>query len=313
MQFETLMKKCRGIEKRRTDTIVYANELVADNEFQLNGKKLDKSAHSNLRSLLNIPPAYYWRMFIDGDLWAYNVNTWLSSFSSETAVMVRETTSSIYAIMSPSYRRVSDSDLLVTIRPMVEEYNFIMDQHTISKTEMSCSFRSPSLNFDVSVGDVVQGGFYFYNSQDGSTRMGMNAYFYRLECENGLTFPSSVVGLTKMHLTRPNPVGEMSIPDLLDVRSSDRIEETFKDIIAEFPLLVTQMKGANKKRLSPGIDERREILGKVGFGKNHIELISDEVKDESYWGVLNAATHWAKDKPNRKEIELRASKILELV
>jgi len=86
--------------------------------------KVNNNAHSQLSARLNIPKKYYDKMTVEApELWANNVNHWLSNNPEQR--LIRTLDGKVRAFLSDRYRVLDNVDLLEAVLPTLESMTLL--------------------------------------------------------------------------------------------------------------------------------------------------------------------------------------------
>ena len=173
---------------------------------------------------------------------------------------------------------------------------------SITETRMFIRANMPTLEGEIRVGDVVNMGLIFSNSEVGKSSFKIDIELNRLICSNLMTVPDS--GLRKVHLGVSQEAGLFSrgqetskklqagftyeVIDIVDQLTSpktlenvlQRVRKTTEVDVASMPATVSAL----SKELQASVEEEEQLL---------MSFIG--AKDQTGWGVVNAITDVARD------------------
>lgn len=265
-------------------------------------------AHGQIASRLQIPKKYYDRMRGDApSLLDDNVQHWF--YKTPERRMIRTLDGSVRAFLSDRFRRLDNFDLMErAVIPALHDIDGL-EFHVASLTPERMVLRAimPSLHREIGlkVGDIVQAGFQFRNSEVGASALSIEPFMWKVDCLNGLV--SNVGQLRAYHVGRRIEDSEEMAAYFRDdtlraddtaffLKARDAIaaaldENVFEEIVAAMRTagtsepIVSPVKAtlalADTFSLNDG--ERESVLLSLAAGG-----------DLSRWGVVNAVTDAAK-------------------
>jgi hypothetical protein len=261
-------------------------------------------AHRQIGDRLQIPVKYYERMKADNpQLLAANVNSWFRNTPERR--MVRTLDGRARAFLSDRYRRIDHYDLMDAVLPVLAEApDMRIESAALTDTHMYVKALFPTLEGEVSKGDVVQFGVCISNSEIGAGAVDIAPLVMRLVCNNGMILPDARV--RKNHVGRAIGGGEA-----YELFSDEALEADDRALLLKVRDLVratTTEDGTRRllSRLQDAAGERfgvspgalvEELSNQNSLSKSEsdsIMLMLIEGHDLSRWGLANAVTATAR-------------------
>ncbi len=310
---EDLIVPAQKMKMVGTDAIMIADNMMGVNEI----------AHSQIANKLNIPKKYYDAMpQIDG-LREYNVNAWLEN--NPNNYMARTMDGDVRALLSDRYKPMDNHLLLQSFLPALNEAGrFEIKSSNLSETRMYLQVVFPNMEAAVKVGDLVQWGIVFSNSEVGHGAVDIKKMIWRLSCINGM-IGSSI--LRKYHIGSRIGANESDY-DLYadDTIQADmtafrlKLRDTIKDATSEisFQNEITMIREAAENKITKPETLIKNVTKHFNLGESVSELIlSNMVEDGNMnrWGLANGITALAHtiDNPDKQyEVEKVGSQIIHL-
>lgn len=316
------------------DRVVRHDGSLAPAEFNLElpGKGrfgINRLAHEQLAAFGDIPQKYYDRMAARRPgLLATNVNEWLRE--QNTPRLARTLRGNLRAWLSPNYRPLDNVKLLEAVMPAIAHVGGQVFSSEITDRRLYIQVRSPKLEGEVKVGDVVQGGLAIRNSEVGCGSLAVEFLLYRLVCKNGAVVEKV---MKRAHIGRKLTLGEGDDnAEAVDFTSDET--RTLEDA-AFFSKVRDQVTGVlTQERFRGVLESAQRAAGLIVTAKpdKMVEALVREVrmtKDEggqmlrhlieggdlSAWGFANAVTHVAHDVESYDravELEVAGGRLLNL-
>lgn len=208
-QGRTLMELASELERQsqaKYDPTVKADSLrLSDdsNELELiNGEtkrfSLAPLAHEQLGDRVGIPRKYYQKLQDKfPGLLALNVNTLLPATAD--SYLVRTLDGKVRAVLSNKFRCLDNKPLIETVLPILVASGFEIASCEVTDTRLYLKVVSPRMKRELkTVGEVVQAGFWFRNSEVGFSRLAGGLFAQILSCTNGMMFTKDY-GFAKNH------------------------------------------------------------------------------------------------------------------
>lgn len=163
------------------------------------GGPINSHAHGQIADRLKIPKRYYDRMRTEAPgLLDANVSHWF--YNQPETRLVRMLDGDVRALLSDTYRRLDDYDLMQYVLPIFGEIEGLQFQvAALTDTRLYIRAILPTLERELaSLGDIVQAGVALRNSEVGRGALVVEPFIWRLACLNGMTVPDKK--LRKYHL-----------------------------------------------------------------------------------------------------------------
>ena len=325
------VKSTRRNRGRRTTRDEPKREVtLADSPMRITG--LDGStdfgirpfAHGQIAEKLGVPRRYYDRMATESPaLLVQNVNHWMHSDTDKR--MFRVLDGHVRAYLSDSYRRMDYFDFLEAILPIIRQSGMEIISCQVTERKLYLKCVNAKLQGKV-VGDVVQAGVVFTDSEVGAGKMNIQQMLYTLRCTNGM-IGESVLG--KAHLGRAqgddDRVQEM-LTDTTKQHSDQVLWESVRDVTekiltdqAWFDGTLAKLNAAADDKIEgdvPGaiveLQRQTKISEKASSGILR-HLIAGG--DLSKWGMSSAVTRYSQDVDDyddASDFERLGHKVIEL-
>lgn len=306
LSLHDLAHKIDERSKAKVDHIATSTDLKLHDDGKLLEVKgageytLTPHAHSQIADQLKIPAKYYQRMQEEApELLAENVNSWFGMKPSRR--MVRTLGDSARAYLSDKYYRMDDDSFVEIVLPVAYEMGCEVISSEITDLKTYVKVVSPRKTREVKVGDAVQFGLAFANSEVGAGRITASLFAYRLQCLNGMTSMDDMFG--KTHLGRAAEIEGILAQDTIAVDGHAtllKMRDFARDLLSD-------------RRLDEHVEKMRG-LSSVGIGKPHeaVETLAKAARlnegektsvlthlltggQMTMWGLMNAVTRAAHD------------------
>ncbi len=322
-----LAAEVERLEEQKDDFLVPGNRMrmVGDNRtLAIDGEgeyPLNQYAHGQLAEYLKIPRAYYDRIGSVEELRALNVNALLRKKPDERR-LVRTLEGTARAVVSDKFKPLDNGLMMRAILPALQEHEVKVVSSTLTNTRMYLQVVFPKVQEQVSVGDVVQAGLTFRNSEVGAGSYEVEELIWRLWCENG-AIGASV--LRKVHVGRK--VGELE--EDYNIYRDDTIRaelESFRlrtrDVVsfaitdAGFQQTVNKMRRAKGEEIEDPVKTVERVTKKYDLSeKAGEELIAGMARDKDFsrYGLGQSITAMAKgleDRNRQYDLEKIGFKVL---
>jgi len=287
--------------------------------------------HTQIATRLSIPHSYYNRMrSSQPNLLATNVNTWLSAQDKSVSYMVRTLETKARALLSDRYRPLDNYDLMQAVLPSVAKLSCNIESCEITETRLYLKAVIPSIQAEVSVGDVVQSGFVISNSEIGYGAVRIEPFVYRLICKNGAII--NELAHRKAHIGRQHKHEQVLFnvsEEYYKTETREADDKAFwmkvRDVIeahvtpATFETIVKRWKEAKEQKITGDPVKVVEVTAKQ-YGLSEMERVGVlhhliDGHDLSAYGLMNAVTRTAADADTydrATELERLGPEILEL-
>lgn len=291
--------------------------------------QLTRLAETQLAQYLAIPQEYYDRTRQEHpELLSRTVNTWMGGKSEVR--LVRTLDGRARAMLSNSYRRVDNYDVLEAVMPVFAERKGELKPVSmeVTETRLYVKMVSEKLVITPKVGDAIRLGFVLSNSEVGLGAITLKAFTERLVCLNGMvresvlraahlgkrTDVTEAVELEGMTSDRTRLLEDAALMSKLrdglsyvlsDAHAAKREQEVLAASQLELPpQLAPQVIEVVGKRLGLNGEERQGALG---------GLIKGGLLDA--WGLSNAVTalgEGAESYDRATELEAAGGRVLDL-
>jgi hypothetical protein len=173
---------------------------------------------------------------------------------------------------------------------------------------------------EVKVGDEIQAGAAFTNSEVGFSMWKSEFFVEVLKCLNGMTFTTKFAGFSKRHITGQQAAGWLS-PSTLALENQllqSQIGDTL-DMMndrSEFDRVLALMRDTTREEIPQPMEAVRVLARQTGLSQNERERVERNLViggDATLWGLVNALTATARDVPNfdrRSQLEAEAGKLM---
>ena len=208
-----------------------------------------------------------------------------------------------------------------------ENLNIIDASETDKKLYMKIT--KPSVNAEITKGDVVEAGVIISNSETGHGAINVNPFINRLICLNGMTVNDA--RFKAIHLAGAKEEGVINhyLTDETKKKKMEYLHAQIGDVVngslkqSVFQQSVDKITDASKEIIKP--TEAIEIItDKFQLSQDESKSIFDSLArrdpvdagEPSRWSLINAVTHTAKsieDKDRKAELEAIGGKILAFV
>lgn len=265
---------------------------------------IDKQAHRQIASRLQIPAKYYDRMKTeDPELLATNVNNWFTDQPEER--MLRALDDTVRAFLSNRYQRIDHLDLLKRSLPILEslEGDYIVKSSQVTQSRMYIQIVTPMTRAEIKVGDEVEAGFILGNSETGMGSVFVEQLVWRLICLNGMRRGHS---LRKHHVGQRQDEGLLGILSDESLRLEDKaLTSKLGDVMAHavtheaLETAIAGMREATERPIEGNVVKAAEVLvQKVGLTDGEGDKMLQHLiagGDLTQYGAANAVTRLAHD------------------
>lgn len=287
---------------------------------------VNNHAHSQIAARLKLYKRDYDRLLTQHpDLLGYLV-TQLFAREPERR-MVRTLDGTARGFLSDKFRTDMDNyDVAEAAIPVLES---VPDMQILScavtDTRMYLKAQFPRLRGEVKVGDVVTGGVVISNSEVGCGALNIEAFFYRLQCLNGMVGKSLV---RKFHVGAKQGVSDEAYAVLSQEtrdKSAEAMRAIIKDVVtaatdeAKFKSNLEKFIDSTNQRIEADVPKAIEVLGnKLNLNQEEQSSVLTrliEGGDLSRWGLANAVTRASadiEDYDRATEIERAGHNVIEL-
>lgn len=286
-------------------------------------------AHGQVADRLQIPRRYYNRLRTShAALLDANVNTlWREAPERR---MLRTIDGKVRAYLSDRYRRLDCWDLLEAVLPIISSWgDDAVYSCNLSESRMYLKVLLPKIQAEVAVGDIVQAGLLYSNSEVGDGTVTVQPLVYRLVCSNGMVVPAQAGNMLKAYHVGGRIVeqdGARLVYSEATVAADDRafwlkVRDVTKAASdgAWFARTVEQMRRLLGTEEVADPPAAVEVLGqRLGMYESERTSVLAHLArggDLTQWGMLNAITRAAQDVPSydrATELEEMGGRVLVL-
>ena len=310
-------KKLFEDQKRMKDVIVDTKNIqaIANGSVNLHLTELNETFAMNdtclnqMATKVGISKKYLDKMR-DGHnyLLQDNFNYWMQNTPKQQMIRtyVNEDGSNgiARAFLSSKFKRFDNYELMSVVLPILKSKGYVVVSCAITETKFYVKAVLPSLQREVTKGDIVQSGVIISNSEVGQGSVLVSPFIYRLVCLNGMVVNDS--RLNSRHLTSSQATldgvyeilsdesKELDNRALLskvhDVVLSTSDEVRFNQNVAKMTD-ATEIKIKSPKKVIEVLENRFD-LSKVE-GENILENLvnrNDTQKFANLWSVVNSIT-----------------------
>lgn len=159
---------------------------------------MTRTAQRQIANWAGIPLKYYDRMGEIESLRAYNLQKWLDQ--SDAVHLIRTLDGDNRAFLSNSFKPMDNLQVMDAAAPAFAQVpDLQVKALNLTDDRMYVQFILPSLQAEIAVGDPVQAGVCFTNSETGRGAVDIQLMMWRLVCSNGMIAGSV---LRRHHLGR---------------------------------------------------------------------------------------------------------------
>ena len=281
-------------------------------------------AHEQIANWTPIGKRYYEVMKKEQpELWAENVNTWLAE--GEKPRMLRTEDGhgmrpKLRAFLSDQFGRYEDVHMMTPLLERIHDRDWQVLHCALTERRMHIRVGFPTLRAEVAVGDVVQAGAAFTNSEVGCSMFKSEFFVERLVCLNGMKFSEKFAGFSRRHITSKQAAGWLS-PSTLALEN-ELLQSQVADTLdmmndrAEFDRVLALMKDTAEQEIEQPMEAVRLLARRTGLSQNERHAVEGNLVrggDSTLWGLVNALTATAREIPSfdrRAELEDAAGKVM---
>jgi hypothetical protein len=260
-------------------------------------------AHGQVAEKVGIPKRYYDRMATEApQLLVENVNHWLHN--TDDRRMFRTLDGNLRAFLSDRYQRLDYFDFLEAVLPLIKAAGLKIVSCEVTERKLYLKCQNERMEGKV-VGDVVQAGVVFSNSEVGCGRLNIQTMVFILRCTNGM-IGESVLG--KYHLGRAQ--GDDQVQEMLRAETKAHEEQVTWEQVHDVTEHILSKRDWFDKRLATynaaagqkitgdpvgAVVELQRQMKVTEKARSGIMRHLIEGGDLSKWGVSNAITRYSQD------------------
>ncbi len=307
---------------RKEDFIVDTRDIGYDgktNNMIVPGNKsfaVNDHAHGQIAEHAKIPAAYYRRMREEApELLASNIRTWFDKYPTRRMVRALSGVDGVgtaRAFLSDKFNRMDDDRFANIVLPAINDVPGAQVMSCgLTDTKTTIKFRSPRLERQVKVGDVVQFGVAYSNSEVGCGRLTGTLFAYQLRCTNGMCIEEEMFASTHVgkRLGQMRDLGEVFQLDTLAADGEAtilKLRDFTRELLSDrfIDAQVDKMRGLTETTLANPVKAVEVLAKQHAFGG---ELQNDILKhlvagaELTMWGLQNAVTRAAEDRADYDE------------
>lgn len=282
------------------------NYVGADNAMILGERSFTVSdhAHRQIAEQTDIPAKYYKRMRDEApDLLAKNIHEWFNKYPTKR--MLRTLDNRARAWLSDKYNRMDDDAFANVVLPAIyERPEAQIESCGMTDLKTTIKFVSPRLERQVKVGDLVQFGIAFSNSEVGAGRLTGVLFAKQLRCLNGMCIEEEMFAST--HVGRRHTSRDLGEIFQLDTVKADgaatilKLRDFARELLTDrfIDQQVERMRGLTQVKIEAPVAAVETLAKQHTFTegtKNDVLKHLIEGGDLSMWGLQNAVTRAAAD------------------
>jgi Domain of unknown function (DUF932) len=284
------------------DSVPIERLAVTENAltFGTNSFAMDQNARSRLFTKASAPAAYLSGRSIDVQSLALQEHLRQGDFGNNPKIVVRN--DQVFTIVSGTLIRLSHAELLSAVMDALGRF---ADTLSVSRIDLrdgrlELELLSPIKALEIRRDDVVKAGLYISHSQYGDQATQIQAFIYRLVCENGMmrrecVSSEGIVRTRRLPVDFPNG-RELLLDQVrrLTTRTWDSLEPQLQELRASAErrtdvkqLLKQWLQRARiSTRVSEGADDQtaRTLMDRLHTAWR------DEGSENTYWAAVNALT-----------------------
>ncbi len=274
--------------------------------IELDPREINRYAHSQIASGIQIPFKYYDRMRTESPiLLAQNVNHWFEKEPKKH--LIRTVDGRVRAMLSDRYRTLDNYDLAEIAISEIQKQKCKVVSCEVTESRMYIKVIAEEIQTEVSVGDVVQSGIVISNSEVGAGSVRIEPLVYRLVCDNGMIANDSAI--RKYHVGRGSLGDEDNASEFFKDETRVADDKAFwlkvRDVIQATLQVSTFERIVERMRISKNQIITGDLQKVVEVTSNRLQLNRDETDgvlkhlinggDLSQYGLVNALTRTSQD------------------
>lgn len=307
----------RSLRMETDDTIT----IQGEKEGQL---KMLPNFHQQLATKLKIPKPYWDKMTEIKGLRSFNANQWLEETPENR--LVRTLDGKARAYLSDTYKPIDNAPVMSAIMPSLVKYkdenNLKIIANSLTPHRMTFQVVFPQMEAEVRLGDPVQWGLTFTNSEVGLASWNIRAFIWRLTCLNGAIAESL---LRKYHVGRKRTEDDYNIfASDTQKAEQDAMRLQIRDIVKDavegdtFSNYIDKLKVAAGDNIPKPLKTVENVTKRYGIAQEFNEAILNNMMEEgnpNRYGLVNGLTNLAKkidDGDMQYDLENTGGKIIDL-
>lgn len=312
-----------GIQATQSGTF----RLWQGSDASLDDVVATKTAHSHIAEKCGIPPTYYQRTLEAPELWAQNVNHWMSSGTKN--VLVRMLDGKLRAVLSDRYRVLDNVDLFYESAKIARQQGAQITRADLSDDGGSfyARFIHPEWQERISTqrelgrvdrygddsdGELVIPGVIVSNSETGRGGLRAAPFIHFLACSNGMVADGA---LFQIHLGKQQGEGAYMSDETRKLEDFT-VWSKIRDLISatfdreRFRKMIADVRDTTSKQLEHPLEAVDNVVKHFGMSDDDRKAIFDELvspsvgfdRGRTVYGLANAITaraHAYSDEPDR--------------
>jgi len=289
--------------------------------------KITDLAHDQIANWTPIGKRYYHHMRDEQpELWAENVNTWLDEGEKPRMLRAEQIPGNggpqlkLRAFLSDQFGRYEDLHLMMPVLERIHDRGWEVLHCALTDRRMHIRVGFPNMKAEIKVGEEVQAGAAFTNSEVGFSMWKSEFFVKVLTCLNGMTFTEKFAGFSKRHITGRQAAGWLS-PSTLALEN-ELLQSQIGDTLdmmndrTQFDKVLSVMRDTTREEIEHPMEAVRVLARQTGLSQNEREGVERELViggDPTLWGLVQALTATAREVPNfdrRSQLETEAGKLL---
>ena len=195
--------------------------------------------------------------------------------------IINEETKRVSSIVSDIYKIVNHQEFFLPILDSLTGQEKVSLQVRENKDSVAMNVILPDLNIKDDTDEGISVGFRAMNSYDTSSMFGVQLFFFREYCENGMVISKKIA----------NSYAKHTVNNTLEFKFQDVIS----DITSQLPTIQSKINQKMELTFS-STDEMREVIEKM-FGKINTDKMNSSIPTQIFIEAMNEIkgnlpTHW---------------------
>lgn len=321
---QALAKLIADRAERKEDIIADTRDMAYDvstNSLVLPGDNalvVNDHAHSQIAAHADIPAAYYKRMREQTPaLLEKSIRAWFDHAPARRMVRTMRAGDGqerpiARAFLSDKFSRMDDDRFASTVLPAIFDVPGARVMSSgLTDTKTTIKFVSPRLERQVKVGDTVQFGVAYSNSEVGCGRLTGSLFAYQLRCTNGMCIEEEMFASTHVG-KRVGQMRDLGEVFKLDTLAADgeatilKLRDITKELLSDrfLDVQVEKMRDMTKTELKNPAKAVEVLAKQHSFASDlQAEILKHLMKtgEPTIWGLQNAVTRAAEDRADYDE------------
>lgn len=320
----TLAKTITDRAERKTDLVVDTRDMSYDaktNSLVVPGEQafvINDHAHGQIAEHAKIPAGYYRRMREEApQLLSDSIRTWFDKAPARRMVRAMmpgagQEQPIARAFLSDKFSRMDDDRFANVVMPAIFDVpGAKVLSCGLTDVKTTIKFVSPRLERQVKVGDTVQFGVAYSNSEVGCGRLTGTLFAYQLRCTNGMCVEEEMFASTHVG-KRVGQMRDLGEVFQLDTLAADgeatilKLRDFTKELLSDrfINAQVEKMQALTTTNLANPVKAVEKLAKQQSFGgdlQNDILKHLVERGELTMWGLQNAVTRAAEDRADYDE------------